>query len=32
MASMLAPEARQPPPKNFHRENLQNMQQREQDA
>ena len=32
MASMLAPEARQPPPKNFQRENMQTLQKREQDA
>ena len=31
MASMLAPEARKPPPRNFHRENLQKMHNNEQE-
>ena len=31
MASMLGPEARPPPPKNFHRENIQSMHNKEQE-
>ena len=31
MAGILAPEVRKPPPRNFHRENLQMMHQREQE-
>lgn len=31
MGGILAPDARNPPPRNFHRENLQKMQQREQE-
>ena len=29
MSGILAPEARKPPPKNFHKENLQNMHQKD---
>ena len=31
MGGILGPEARPPPPKNFHRENIQNMHNKEQE-
>lgn len=31
MSGILAPDARKPPPKNFHRENIQAMHNREQE-
>ena len=31
MSGILAPEARAPPPRNFHKENIQNMHNKEQE-
>ena len=31
MSGILGPDTRKPPPRNFHRENLQKMHQREQE-